>query len=137
MGAQINGIGSDKLVIEGVERLHGATHRGMPDRIGAGSYACAAAITGGSLELVGANAADMHAILAGLREAGVTVEERPDCIKVSANGPLRPLSLSTAPFPAFPTDMQAQFMSMLTLAEGASVLTETILDRKSKRLNYR
>src|SRR3546814_8189328 len=86
MGAQINGIGSDKLVIEGVERLHGATYRVMPDRIEAGSYACAAAITGGSLELVGANAADMHAILAGLREAGVTVEERPDCIKVSANG---------------------------------------------------
>src|SRR3546814_20320971 len=94
MGAQINGIGSDKLVIEGVERLHGATYRVMPDRIEAGSYACAAAITGGSLELVGANAADMHAILAGLREAGVTVEERPDCIKVSDNGPLRALSLS-------------------------------------------
>ncbi|HEY9578743.1 MAG TPA: UDP-N-acetylglucosamine 1-carboxyvinyltransferase [Rhizorhapis sp.] len=130
MGAQINGIGSDKLVIEGVERLHGATYRVMPDRIEAGSYACAAAITGGSLELVGANAADMHAILAGLREAGVTVEERPDCIKVSANGPLRPLSLSTAPFPAFPTDMQAQFMSMLTLAEGASVLTETIFENR-------
>src|SRR3546814_18047572 len=72
----------------------------------------------------------MHAILAGLREAGVTVEERPDCIKVSANGPLRPLSLSTAPFPAFPTDMQAQFMSMLTLAEGASVLTETIFENR-------
>src|SRR3546814_324910 len=130
MGAQINGIGSDKLVIEGVERLHGATYRVMPDRIEAGSYACAAAITGGSLKLVGANAADMHAILAGLREAGVTVEERPDCIKVSANGPLRPLSLSTAPFPAFPTDMQAQFMSMLTLAEGASVLTETIFENR-------
>src|SRR3546814_1803302 len=78
MGAQINGIGRDKLVIEGVERLHGATYRVMPDRIEAGSYACAAAITGGSLELVGANAADMHAILAGLREAGVTVEERPE-----------------------------------------------------------
>src|SRR3546814_17853442 len=65
MGAQINGIGSDKLVIEGVERLHGATYRVMPDRIEAGSYACAAAITGGSLELVGANAADMPAVLAG------------------------------------------------------------------------
>jgi UDP-N-acetylglucosamine 1-carboxyvinyltransferase len=130
MGAHISGIGSDKLVVEGVDRLHGATYRVMPDRIEAGSYACAAAITGGSLDLVGANADDMHAILAGLREAGVMVEERPGGIKVSADGPLRPLSLSTAPFPAFPTDMQAQFMAMLTLAQGASVLTETIFENR-------
>lgn len=130
MGAQISGIGSDKLIVEGVDRLHGATYSVMPDRIEAGSYACAAAITGGSLDLAGANADDMHAILAGLREAGVIVEERPGSIKVSADGPLRPLSLSTAPFPAFPTDMQAQFMAMLTLAQGASVLTETIFENR-------
>lgn len=130
MGAKIGGIGGDKLIVDGVDRLHGATYGIMPDRIEAGSYACAAAITGGSLDLVGANADDMHAILAGLREAGVTIEERSDGIKVSADGPLRPLSLSTAPFPAFPTDMQAQFMAMLALAEGASVLTETIFENR-------
>ena len=130
MGAQISGIGSDKLVVDGVDRLHGATYSVMPDRIEAGSYACAAAITGGSLDLIGANADDMHAILAGLREAGVRVEELPGSIKVSADGPLRPLSISTAPFPAFPTDMQAQFMAMLTLAQGASVLTETIFENR-------
>lgn len=130
MGAQISGIGSDKLIVDGVDRLHGATYSVMPDRIEAGSYACAAAITGGSLDLIGANADDMHAILAGLREAGVRVEELPGSIKVSADGPLRPLSISTAPFPAFPTDMQAQFMAMLTLAQGASVLTETIFENR-------
>lgn len=130
MGAQITGIGSDKLIVDGVDRLHGATYSVMPDRIEAGSYACAAAITGGSLDLVGANADDMHAILAGLREAGVTVEERPGAIRVQADGPIRPLSVSTAPFPAFPTDMQAQFMAMLTLAQGASVLTETIFENR-------
>ena len=130
MGAQISGIGSDKLIVDGVDRLHGATYSVMSDRIEAGSYACAAAITGGSLDLIGANADDMHAILAGLREAGVRVEELPGSIKVSADGPLRPLSISTAPFPAFPTDMQAQFMAMLTLAQGASVLTETIFENR-------
>ncbi|MBB4640605.1 UDP-N-acetylglucosamine 1-carboxyvinyltransferase [Rhizorhapis suberifaciens] len=130
MGAQISGIGGDKLTVDGVDRLHGATYSVMPDRIEAGSYACAAAITGGSLDLVGANASDMHAILAGLREAGVMVEERPGAIRVQADGPLRPLSVSTAPFPAFPTDMQAQFMAMLTLAQGASVLTETIFENR-------
>ncbi|MBK5265373.1 MAG: UDP-N-acetylglucosamine 1-carboxyvinyltransferase [Alphaproteobacteria bacterium] len=130
MGAQISGIGSDKLVVDGVDRLHGATYRVMPDRIEAGSYACAAAITGGSLELVGANADDMHAILADLREAGVTITETHNSITVSADGPLKPLSISTAPFPAFPTDMQAQFMAMLTLAQGASVLTETIFENR-------
>lgn len=130
MGADIEGIGGDKLVIHGRDRLHGATYRVMPDRIEAGSYACAVAITGGSLDLVGANADDMHAIVAALREAGVTVEPHRDGIKVSSDGKLKPLSLSTAPFPAFPTDMQAQFMAMLTLADGASVLTETIFENR-------
>jgi UDP-N-acetylglucosamine 1-carboxyvinyltransferase len=130
MGADIEGIGTDTLTIHGKPRLHGATYAVMPDRIEAGSYACAAAITGGDLELVGACAADMQAILAGLREAGVHVEEKRDSIRVAANGKLRPLTLSTAPYPAFPTDMQAQFMAMLTLADGASVLTETIFENR-------
>ena len=130
MGADIEGLRSDTLTVRGVDRLHGATYKVMPDRIEAGSYACAAAITGGSLELVGASSDSMHAILAGLRDAGVDVEEVRGGIKVSANGEIRPLSLSTAPFPAFPTDMQAQFMAMLTLAKGTSLLTETIFENR-------
>ena len=130
MGAEIEGIGSDRLVIQGRPRLHGATYSVMPDRIEAGSYACAVAITGGSLDLIGANADDMHAILAGLRDAGVQVDAHKQGIRISSDGKLRPLTLSTAPFPAFPTDMQAQFMAMLTLADGASVLTETIFENR-------
>jgi UDP-N-acetylglucosamine 1-carboxyvinyltransferase len=130
MGAEIEGIGTDHLVIHGRDRLHGATYAVMPDRIEAGSYACAAAITGGALELVGARASDMEAVIAALRECGVVVEERRDSLFVAADGPLRAINLSTAPFPAFPTDMQAQFMAMLTLAEGASVLTETIFENR-------
>ncbi|MCJ8156488.1 UDP-N-acetylglucosamine 1-carboxyvinyltransferase [Sphingomonas sp. LaA6.9] len=130
MGARIDGIGTETLIIEGVDRLHGATYQVMPDRIEAGSYACAAAITGGSLELVGARAEDMGATLAALRDAGVTVEEKRNSIHVSADGKLRPLTLSTAPFPGFATDMQAQFMAMLTLADGASLLTETIFENR-------
>ncbi|HEX7820687.1 MAG TPA: UDP-N-acetylglucosamine 1-carboxyvinyltransferase [Sphingobium sp.] len=130
MGSEIEGIGSDRLVIHGKPRLYGATYKVMPDRIEAGSYACAAAITGGELELVGASAEDMHVILAALTDAGVHVEPTKAGIKVSSDGKLRPLTLSTAPHPDFPTDMQAQFMAMLTLADGASVLTETIFENR-------
>ncbi|MGJ3647974.1 UDP-N-acetylglucosamine 1-carboxyvinyltransferase [Sphingomonas sp. GlSt437] len=130
MGASISGIGTETLEIEGRDRLHGATYRVMPDRIEAGSYACAAAITGGDLELAGVAPHDMLATLAALREAGVVVEERADSVRVAANGHLGPLTLSTAPFPGFATDMQAQFMAMLALADGASVLTETIFENR-------
>ncbi|WP_322964865.1 UDP-N-acetylglucosamine 1-carboxyvinyltransferase [Sphingomonas fuzhouensis] len=130
MGARIDGIGTETLTIEGVDRLHGATYSVMPDRIEAGSYACAAAITGGDLELVGACADDMRATLAALTEAGVTVEEKRDSIRVTAHGPLQPLTLSTAPYPGFATDMQAQFMAMLCKAGGTSTLTETIFENR-------
>jgi len=130
MGSEIEGIGTDRIAIQGKPRLYGATYKVMPDRIEAGSYACAAAITGGELELVGADGGDMHAILAGLTDAGLHVEEVKGGIKVAANGKLKPLTLSTAPFPGFPTDMQAQFMAMLALADGASVLTETIFENR-------
>jgi UDP-N-acetylglucosamine 1-carboxyvinyltransferase len=130
MGVTIDGIGTETLTIEGADRLHGATYRVMPDRIEAGSYACAVGITGGSIDLLGANAADMQATLGALREAGVNVEEHKKGIKVSADGRLGPLTLSTAPFPGFATDMQAQFMAMLTTADGASVLTETIFENR-------
>ena len=130
MGASIEGIGTETLEIEGRERLHGATYAVMPDRIEAGSYACAAAITGGSLDLAGADAADMETTLVALREAGVSVEAYKGGVKVSSDGRLKPLTLSTAPFPGFATDMQAQFMAMLALADGASVLTETIFENR-------
>jgi UDP-N-acetylglucosamine 1-carboxyvinyltransferase len=130
MGVHIDGIGTEKLVVEGVDRLHGATYRVMPDRIEAGSYACAVGLAGGSVDLAGANADDMHATIAALREAGVTVEEHKRGIKVASDGKLGPLTLSTAPFPGFATDMQAQFMAMLLRAGGASVLTETIFENR-------
>ncbi len=130
MGAAIDGIGGETLTIEGRERLHGATYSVMPDRIEAGSYACAAAITGGDVELTGACASDMRATLDALVEAGVTVEEKASGIRIAANGPLKPLTLSTAPYPGFATDMQAQFMAMLCKAPGASVLTETIFENR-------
>ncbi|WP_242185686.1 UDP-N-acetylglucosamine 1-carboxyvinyltransferase [Sphingomonas sp. CARO-RG-8B-R24-01] len=130
MGAKISGIGTSTLEIEGVDRLHGATYRVMPDRIEAGSYACAAAITGGALELVGVKASDMIATIEALRQAGVTVEERGENLFVEANGPLRPVTASTAPFPGFATDMQAQLMAMLCMAPGESTLTETIFENR-------
>ena len=130
MGASISGIGTETLTIEGRDRLHGATYRVMPDRIEAGSYACAAAITGGDVELVGVKVDDMRATIAALIDAGVTVEEKGANLRVAATGPLQPLTLSTAPFPGFATDMQAQFMAMLCRAEGASVLTETIFENR-------
>jgi UDP-N-acetylglucosamine 1-carboxyvinyltransferase len=130
MGAKIEGIGTETLEIQGVPRLHGATYAVMPDRIEAGSYACAAAITGGSLELTGVSADDMGATLSALTEAGVSVEAAGDAVRISADGPLKPLTLTTAPFPGFATDMQAQFMAMLCKADGTSVLTETIFENR-------
>ncbi|HEX8481514.1 MAG TPA: UDP-N-acetylglucosamine 1-carboxyvinyltransferase [Allosphingosinicella sp.] len=130
MGAEIEGLRTDTLTIRGKDRLHGATYAVMADRIEAGSYACAAGITGGSLELVGARKETMPSILSGLSDAGLIVEDTADGVRVSADGGLKPLSISTAPYPAFPTDMQAQFMAMLTLAEGTSLLTETIFENR-------
>jgi UDP-N-acetylglucosamine 1-carboxyvinyltransferase len=130
MGAKIGGIGTETLSIEGVRALHGATYAVMPDRIEAGSYACAAAITGGDLTLLGARAADMGATIASLREAGVEVSEVASGLRVQRANNLHGINVSTAPYPGFPTDMQAQFMAMLTLAEGASLLTETIFENR-------
>jgi UDP-N-acetylglucosamine 1-carboxyvinyltransferase len=130
MGASIDGIGSDTLTIEGRDRLHGATYAVMPDRIEAGSYACAAAITGGSVELAHIVADDMRATIDALIEAGVAVRESGTSLFVEAGAEIRPLTLSTAPYPGFATDMQAQFMALLTRADGASVLTETIFENR-------
>ena len=130
MGADIQGIGTGDLIIQGKDRLHGATYRVMSDRIEAGSYACAAAMTGGDVELIGAKSSEMEATIGALRSAGVLVEETKDGIRVAANGPIKAITLTTAPFPGFATDMQAQFMAMLCMAEGSSVLTETIFENR-------
>ncbi len=130
MGAVIRGIGTETLEIDGRDRLHGATYAVMPDRIEAGSYACAAAITGGDVELVGASAEDMRATLDALVEAGITVEETANGVRIAAENGIHPLTLNTAPFPGFATDMQAQFMAMLCKANGASTLTETIFENR-------
>jgi len=130
MGSKISGIGSSHLIIDGVEGLHGCEYQVMPDRIEAGSYACAAGITGGSLDLIGARPDDMQATLNALAQAGLIVEFHNRGIKVSADGGMKPLALSTSPFPGFATDMQAQFMAMLTLAGGDSFLEETIFENR-------
>jgi UDP-N-acetylglucosamine 1-carboxyvinyltransferase len=130
MGAKIEGIGSSHLIIDGVEGLHGTEYEVMPDRIEAGSYACAAGITGGSINLLGARPDDMRATLNALAQAGLVIEFHNKGIKVSSNGALKPLALSTSPFPGFATDMQAQFMAMLCRAEGQSFLEETIFENR-------
>jgi UDP-N-acetylglucosamine 1-carboxyvinyltransferase len=130
MGVSIDGVGTETLTIEGRDRLHGATYAVMPDRIEAGSYACAVAIAGGEIELTNADPTEMGATLDALKESGVGIETTKNSIKVKSDGKLGPLTLSTAPYPGFATDMQAQFMAMLCKADGASVLTETIFENR-------
>ena len=130
MGAKIDGIGTEHLTIQGVSKLHGATYAVMPDRIETGSYACAAAITGGELELLGAEEATLGATFDALREAGVEATATPRGLLVRRANGLHGVTVSTAPYPGFPTDMQAQFMAMLSVADGASVLTETIFENR-------
>jgi UDP-N-acetylglucosamine 1-carboxyvinyltransferase len=130
MGAEIEGIGTSNLTIHGVKRLHGATYRVMPDRIEAGSYACAAAITGGEVRLEGARADEMMATIHALQAIGCDVTWDAKSITVAANGPLKATNLTTAPYPGLATDMQAQLMALLCKAEGASVLKETIFENR-------
>jgi UDP-N-acetylglucosamine 1-carboxyvinyltransferase len=130
MGAKIDGIGSERLRITGVPRLHGATYAVMPDRIETGSYACAAAITGGDLELIGAEEASLGATFDALREAGIETTPTNRGLRVKRANGMHGVTVSTAPYPGFPTDMQAQFMAMLSLADGASLLTETIFENR-------
>ena len=130
MGARISGIGTEKLVIEGVDRLHGATYAVMPDRSEAGSYACAAAITGGEVILTGASRELLGSTLPVLEEAGVSFEDVKGGLKVSRANGLHAVTATTAPWPGFATDMQAQLMALVTVADGASMLTETIFENR-------
>lgn len=130
MGARITGSGSDKLIIEGVERLHGATHAIIPDRIETGTYACAAAITGGKIFLRGARLDHLGALARTLNEAGVAVTEEAGGVTVNRLNGLHGADVMTEPYPGFPTDMQAQFMAVMAVAEGAAMVTETIFENR-------
>jgi len=131
MGARIQGAGTDTIVIEGVERLHGGSYEVLPDRIEAGTYLVAAAITRGRVKVRNVIPGHLDAVLAKLRDAGATVSVGENWIEVDMQG-RRPLAvdLRTAPYPAFPTDMQAQFAALNTIADGVSTITETIFENR-------
>ena len=131
MGARIEGIGTDKLRIIGVDRLHGAEFRVTPDRIEAGTYAVAAAITGGDIELVGGDALLLGVVVDKLADAGVSVEPTERGMRVRReNGPITGVDILTQPYPGFPTDLQAQMMALMAVAEGAATVTETIFENR-------
>jgi UDP-N-acetylglucosamine 1-carboxyvinyltransferase len=130
MGARVKGAGSDVVTIEGVQRLGAATHRVMPDRIEIGTFLCAAAATGGAIKLKGTRAHILDAVISKLQEAGADIETGDDWIRLSAHDGLKSVSLRTAPYPAFPTDMQAQFMALNSVAEGTAMVTETIFENR-------
>ncbi len=126
MGAKITGIGSPRLVIEGVEQLQPIEYEIIPDRIEAGTFMVAAAITGGELHLKNCRLNDMMAVVDKLKNIGVTVEAEGDGCVVTRTGPIEPAEITTQPYPGFPTDLQAQFMALLSLARGNSVVIEKI-----------
>jgi UDP-N-acetylglucosamine 1-carboxyvinyltransferase len=131
MGADIAGIGTDTLHIRGVERLHGADHAVIPDRIETGTYAMAAAITDGDIELIGARLDQLEAVAQTLTQASVRVEPTTRGLRVRrVNGDLTGVDVMTEPFPGFPTDLQAQFMALMTAASGAAMITETIFENR-------
>jgi len=130
MGARIDGAGTDRIVVRGVERLHGASHRVMADRIEAGTFLCAVAAAGGDVTLTGAQPGTMDATLEKLREAGVEIDAGEAHVRVRMRARPRAVNLRTAPYPAFATDMQAQIMAMNTVAQGTGVITETIFENR-------
>jgi len=131
MGAKIEGAGTSEIRIQGVDRLHGATHRVLPDRIETGTYAMAVAMAGGEVVLEGASAHLLETALDTLRAAGVSITETATGLKVYRNGNgIQPVDVTTEPYPGFPTDLQAQFMALMTRAQGTSHITETIFENR-------
>jgi len=130
MGARISGAGTDIIRIQGVEKLHGATHAIMPDRIETGTYLCAAAATGGDVRLLKTSAAYLDTVVDKLMDAGCEITVERDAIRLQAPQRLKAVSLRTAPYPAFPTDMQAQFMAINCIAEGVATIRETIFENR-------
>ena len=135
MGAHISGAGTDVIRIQGVEKLHGTTHAIMPDRIETGTYLCAAAVTGGSIRLVKTSAAYLDSVVDKLMDAGCDITVERDAIRLVAPQRLKSVSLRTAPYPAFPTDMQAQFMAINCVAEGVATIRETIFENRFMHAN--
>ena len=130
MGAKIDGIGTDRLVIQGVDKLHGAAHAVIPDRIEAGTFLCAVAAAGGDVTLRHVRPITLEAVTTKLREAGVTIEEGSDWIRVRMQRRPSAVSFRTSEYPAFPTDMQAQFMALNAIADGTSQVVETIFENR-------
>jgi len=130
MGARIDGAGSAIVKIEGVSALHGVTHRVIPDRIEAGSFVIAGALTGGEVSIKGARPSHLEAFLIKLKEAGLTLGADENSIQVRGNGKLKSVDVTTLPYPGFPTDLQAQMMVLMAVANGASVITETIFENR-------
>ncbi|OYU88807.1 MAG: UDP-N-acetylglucosamine 1-carboxyvinyltransferase [Bradyrhizobiaceae bacterium PARB1] len=131
MGARITGAGTTRIVIEGVAKLHGARHTVLPDRIETGTYAMAVAMTGGDVQLEGARPELLQSALDVLVEAGATVTPNNEGIRVARNGAgIKSVDVATAPFPGFPTDLQAQLMALMTMAKGSSHITETIFENR-------
>ena len=130
MGAQIEGAGTDRLVIRGVERLHGASHRIMADRIETGTFLCAAAACGGDVTVRTTDPWSMDVTIDRLRETGATLTSGPDWVRLQANGRPRAVSVRTAPYPGFATDMQAQFMALDAVADGTATVVETIFENR-------
>jgi UDP-N-acetylglucosamine 1-carboxyvinyltransferase len=130
MGAKIEGAGTGCIVVEGVPELHGAAHAVMPDRIETGTFVAAAAATQGDVVIDGAAPGSLMTVIDKLREAGADITVTDRSIRVRRDGPLRAATVRTAPYPAFPTDMQAQFMALATRADGASMITETIFENR-------
>ncbi|KPK16820.1 MAG: UDP-N-acetylglucosamine 1-carboxyvinyltransferase [Betaproteobacteria bacterium SG8_41] len=130
MGASIRGAGSDVITIEGVERLHGTRYEVMPDRIETGTFLVAAAATGGQIKLRNARTDILDSVIQKLREAGAHITTGADWIALGANGALNAVNVRTAPYPAFPTDMQAQFLALNSVARGTARVTETIFENR-------
>jgi UDP-N-acetylglucosamine 1-carboxyvinyltransferase len=130
MGANISGAGTDMITIIGVEKLHGAEHRILPDRIESGTFLVAAAATGGSITLRNTSADIMDTVIDKLREAGAQLRVEADTIHLEMHERPKAVNLRTAPYPAFPTDMQAQFMALNAIAEGSAMMVETIFENR-------
>lgn len=130
MGAKIRGAGTDTIRIEGVDKLHGADYTIIPDRIEAGTYMIAAAMTGGDIVVENVLPEHQKPLIAKLREAGAVVEEDIDKVRVIGKNQLKAVSIKTLPYPGFPTDMQAQMMAMMVIAEGRSKVTETVFENR-------
>jgi UDP-N-acetylglucosamine 1-carboxyvinyltransferase len=130
MGAKVSGAGTPEIRIEGVDRLHGASHAVIPDRIETGTFVAACAIAGGEIEIQACRPHHLRPVLDKFRETGVRVEEGPDNLRVRAPRVIRPANVTTLPHPGFPTDMQAQYMTLMTQATGVSTITESIFENR-------